>query len=176
LAIRVIVDGYNLLNCARKWQRLANKDLASARTELLRCLSQYQIYKSHPILVVFDGGRGGWPTEQRDKLNNIDILYSRQGESADTVIKRMVSERGESAIVVTSDRELKDYVIRKGATVISSGNFESKLRTGVMPDACFEAEDEFYEVRKGRLTTKKKGNAYRRPKRERQIQAKLRKL
>jgi hypothetical protein len=167
-----VVDGYNLLNCSRKWQRLANRDLTLARTELLRSLSQYQAYKKHPILVVFDGGRSGWPTEQREQVNNINIIYSRRGEQADEVIKRVARDWGEAAVVVTSDRELADSVTRSGATVISAGQFEAKLRISAQAGGYMEVDDEPDRP----LTTRKRGTAYRRSKQERRRQAKLRKL
>ncbi len=172
MALKIVVDGYNLLNCSPKWQRLANRELTLARAELLRSLSQYQQRKKYPILVVFDGGKGEWPTEQRDQLNNIDIIYSRRGESADEVIKRLAQEWGEAIVVVTSDRELADFVTRSGATVIASGQFEGKLSISVQADGYWEPDDE----RERPLTTKKKGTAYRRSKQERRRQARLRKL
>ncbi len=172
MALKIVVDGYNLLNCSRKWQQLGNRDLTLARAEMLRSLNQYQNHKKHSILVVFDGGKGGWPTEQREQINNIDIIYSRLGEQADEVIIRLAEKMGESAIVVTSDRELTDIVTRCGATVIPSGQFEGKLRFGAGADEFGEVDDECDRP----LTTKKKGTAHRRPKRERQRQARLRKL
>lgn len=175
LAIRIVIDGYNLLNCSPKWQRLCKQSLAQARAGLLRNLGEYKAHKKHPVLVVFDGVKGGWPTERKERQNNIDIIYSRQGEQADDVIRRLVDDLGESAVVVTSDRELADSVIYKGATVISAGQFEGRLMISSQTDDLFYADDEDDDLDKP-ITTKKKGCAYRRPKRERQRQAKLRKL
>jgi hypothetical protein len=173
LAVKIVVDGYNLLNCCREWQRLANRDLSQARAKLLQSLSQYQAQKKHPILVVFDGGRNGWPTEQREQVDDIKIIYSRLGEQADEVIKRIAREWRESAVVVTSDRELADSVTRSGATVISAGRFEGRLRaTGTQAGEYTGAGEEWDRP----LTTKKKGTAYRRSKKERRRQARLRKL
>ncbi len=175
MAVKIVVDGYNLLNCSPKWQRLCNQSLAQAREGLLRSLNEYQAHKRHSILVVFDGGKGDWPTEQQERLKNIDIIYSRRGEQADDVIRRLVDDLGEAAVVVTSDRELADSVIYKGATVISSGQFEGKLRNSSQADEYFGAYDEDDDLDKP-ITTKKKGSAYRRPKRERKRQARLRKI
>jgi predicted RNA-binding protein with PIN domain len=121
---------------------------------------------------VFDGGKGGWPTEQKERLNGIDNIYSRLGEEADEVIKRLAEELRESAVVVTSDRELADFVTCMGATVISAGQFEGKLRVSAQTGDYMEPDDEPDRP----LSTKKKGTAYRRSKRERQRQARLRKL
>ena len=172
MALRIVVDGYNLLNCSPKWQRLCRQDLSLARAEMLRSLSRYQAHKKHPILVVFDGRKKGWPTEQKERVNGIDVIYSRLGEEADEVIKKLAEELRESAVVVTSDRELADFVTRMGTTVISSGQFEGKLRTSAQTDNYMEPDDEPDRP----ITTQKKGTAYRRSKRERQRQARLRKL
>ncbi len=172
MAIKIVVDGYNLLYSSPKWHRPGNKDLTMARAELMHSLNQYKKDKKHSVLVVFDGGKGGWPTEQRDRVNGIDIIYSRSGELADDVIIRLAEKLRESAIVVTSDRELADIVTGYGATVISSGRFEDKLKLSAQADDCGDEDDEYDKP----ITTKKKGTAYRRSKRDRQRQARLKKL
>ncbi len=79
------------------------------------------------MTVVFDGWQGGPVEEERDKLLGIDVIYSRKGEKADEVIKRMVQERAEEIVVVTSDRDIADFVSRRGGTAISSQDFDELM-------------------------------------------------
>jgi hypothetical protein len=80
------------------------------------------------MTVVFDGWQGGPFEEERDKLSGIDVIYSRKGEKADEVIKRMVQEKSEEVVVVTSDRDIADFVSRRGGTAISSQDFDELMR------------------------------------------------
>src|SRR3989338_905201 len=98
-------------------------------------------------------------------------FYSRRGEKADEVIKRMV-ESGEASTIVTSDREVADFTLRHGSVVISSGEFEESLIMAEISPVKGEIEEDF-EIR---ITTKKKGNPRRLPKSERKKLQRLKKL
>ncbi len=77
-------------------------------------LAVYKRKKGHRITVVFDGWQGGSVEEERDRYENIGIIYSRQGERADEVIKRIIDQTAEETIVVSSDREIASYVTPAG--------------------------------------------------------------
>ncbi len=177
MALKIVVDGYNLLNCSSEWQRLANTDLKLAREHMLCSLRKYQKEKKHPILVVFDGEKNGWPTQTSDRSYNIDIIYSRLGEKADEVIKRIAYKLRQAAIVITSDRELGNTVASYGAEVIPAGSFEAKLRFIEQLDTGKYDIDEYGDENINKKHyTKKKGPAYRRSKRDRRRHARLKKL
>jgi len=170
LALKIVIDGYNLLNTSRELQRLANRDLESARGMLIRRLRQYRQHKPHDITVVFDGWRSGQPTESQYSEGQIKVVYSRRGERADEVIKRMSKEGGQSLVVVTSDRELAHYAKGEGATIISAGQFESRLQQAQSVPSPEPEEPE------PRLHTKKKGPARRLSRQQRKIRLTLNKL
>ena len=127
MSLKIVIDGYNLLNISFSLQCLAVKDLAAARNKLLRSLDQYRRVSRHQLTVVFDGWRKGYLSENREIIGQIEVIYSRQGEKADEVINRLAQARTAS-VVVTSDRELANSVQRYGATVIPSQQFDARLR------------------------------------------------
>jgi hypothetical protein len=126
------------------------------------------------MLVVFDGWQEGDFTEQRTREKGIDIIYSKRGEKADEVIKRLVSSSGEELIVVTSDREIIHFCQSRRCEVISSPSFEEKIEFSLLAhEKGLEEED---EKPLPPLSTKKKGPSRKPPKSKRRSQRRLKKL
>jgi predicted RNA-binding protein with PIN domain len=171
MALNLIVDGYNLIRQSPYLQAIEARDLEAGREALLSSLAEYrQTRPQNKITVVFDGWEKGDWKEARDRRAGMSIIYSRRGEKADEVIKRLLEKERGRAVVVSSDRELQDFAARVGAAWISALQFEaSHLRA----DAAGEPEPE-EEPSPQRAT--KKGPAHRAPKRQRQRQQRLKKL
>ena len=79
-------------------------ELQAGREALLELLAQYRSRSHHRITVVFDGWQHGDLKESRDRHQGMLIIYSRRGERADEVIKRLLHQERERALVVTSDQ------------------------------------------------------------------------
>ena len=84
--VRILVDGYSLLH---NWLQLAPgkpRHSAAARDELIRRLTLYRDAIATPITVVFDGSgpRGG--KTARTPTPEMEVLYSRAGQTADDII------------------------------------------------------------------------------------------
>jgi hypothetical protein len=126
------------------------------------------------MLVVFDGWQEGNFTEQRSKEKGIDIIYSRRGEKADEVIKRLVSNCKEGLIVVTSDREITHFCQSRKCEVITSPSFEEKMEFSSFAHMKGLEEDE--ENPLPSLSTKKKGPAKKLSKSRRRSLQRLKKL
>jgi len=131
------------------------------------------------MTVVFDGWEGGPAEEERDRQEGIDIVYSRRGEKADDVIKRMVQHRGEECVVVSSDRDIADFVSRRGGTAVSSQDFEALIDkvkdrmsdTQPRSDEGYDKDED--DVREG---VKRKGPSRRLSRKKKAAIVKLRKL
>jgi predicted RNA-binding protein with PIN domain len=123
----LIIDGYNLLHSGRTLVKLNSIELQWERERLIQRLSLYRQARPSKILVVFDGWQAGWSTEKREKKNGIEIIFSRIGEKADEVIKRLIREKGSGAVVVTSDREISNYAEKLSVPVIPSDQFQEKM-------------------------------------------------
>ncbi|MGV8079035.1 MAG: NYN domain-containing protein [Syntrophales bacterium] len=172
--MHVILDGYNVIRQSDTLRAFERRSLEEARTALARSVAAYQQKKGHQVTIVFDGWSGGSPLEERDRFGNVEIIYSRKGEKADEVIKRMVHRSSEETIVVTSDREVADYANRHGGSAVSSLDFERILIRSSSDSACRGAPEDTgdEEERPG----KGKGPSRRPSKREKAYQSRFRKL
>jgi uncharacterized protein len=180
--MHIIIDGYNLIRQSEFLRRFEKQSLEAGRQALLQRLVPYRRQKEHRITVVFDGWESGSPFEERDRQGGITVIYSRRGEKADEVIKRMILQKGEETVVVTSDRDIAGFVVRKGATALSSLEFETVLsRTassaGTSTDAGShpDKEEEEEDTRKSG-DTRKKGPAHRLSRREKTALNRFKKL
>ena len=126
-AMHIIVDGYNLIRQSATFRQSERKSLEEGRNALIRSLAIYRTLRGHRITVVFDGWIGGSPREERDLAFGMEIIYSRLGEKADEVIKRMVEKGSEEILVVTSDREIAVFATRRGKSAIASAAFDDLL-------------------------------------------------
>jgi uncharacterized protein len=178
ISMHIIVDGYNLIRQSDVLRLHERQSLEAGRKALVHLLSGYRKTRGYRITVVFDGWLSGAPQEERDREAGIDIIYSRRGEKADEVIKRLARQRTDEMIVVTSDRPVMDTAIRAGAAAIPSREFEDRIRQAGNAPAQREAipgknDDEDHPLTRG---TKKKGPSRRTSKREKLKQKGMDKL
>lgn len=174
MPLRIIIDGYNLIRQSSTLRSYDAQDIAQGREKLIEMLFHYRKLKRHPMLVVFDGWREGNFTEERTKERGIDIVFSKRGEKADEVIKRLVSHASDEVIVVTSDREITSFCKSRKCEVIPSPAFEDKIECAFLFSIKGVEEDDQQPLPP--LSTKKKGPSKKPPKSKRRLQKKLKKL
>lgn len=167
--MHLIVDGYNVIRQSQELQRLDARELEAGRLALLARLAAYRERSRHKVTVVFDGWLGGDFKETRDRHLGMLIIYSRRGEKADEVIKRLLANERQRAVVVTSDREIQAWAQGVGAAWITAQQFE--MQHLLAPEGANAEEPE--EAAPQRL---KKGPAHRLPKAQRRRQQRLKKL
>lgn len=126
--MHIIVDGYNLIRQSTALRKFEKFSLEEGRNELVRRLARYKRLKHHRISVVFDGWIEGTVRGEHYRSEGIEVIYSRRGEKADDVIKKMVRHGNEEMLVVTSDRAVTSAVSGKGAVALSSPEFESRMQ------------------------------------------------
>jgi uncharacterized protein len=167
----LIIDGYNLLHVGRSLTRLSAMDLQREREWLIDRLAVYRRNRACDITVVFDGWQSGWITENRGREKGIDLVFSKLGEKADEVIKRMMKEKGAGVMVITSDREIAKFAERISVGVVPSEQFVEKMEKLVLrpPKDYIGGEEE-------NNGEKKKGPSRRLSKKERRARAALKKL
>lgn len=127
MAWHLIIDGYNLLGVRGGTLGSSGWYSESARESLIQELSRYSQAKQHRITVVFDAWRAGMGVEQREHRTGVQVVYSRQGETADTVIQRLVRQFGADCAVVSSDHDIIMTATSHGALVMKSEEFQAKL-------------------------------------------------
>lgn len=174
MSLRIIIDGYNLIRQSPTLRSYDALEIAKGREKLIEILAHYRTLKHHPMVVVFDGWQEGDLAEQRTREKGIDIIFSKRGEKADEVIKRLVSKSKEELIVVTSDREITHFCQSRKCEVISSPSFEEKMEFSLL--AHMKGLEENDEKPLPSLSTKRKGPSRRPPKSKRRLLRKLKKL
>lgn len=118
----LIVDGYNMIGAWPELRALAELDLEAARDRLIDMLAEYQGYTGRKVLLVFDAhqvpGLGA-----RLRQSRIEVLYTREKETADECIERLVSQLSSGVAkvyVATSDHVEQRVVFGKGALRLSA--------------------------------------------------------
>ena len=169
MTMHLIIDGYNVIRQSQELQLLDARELEAGREALLARLAAYRERHRHKITVVFDGWLGGDLKETRDRRQGMLIIYSRLGEKADEVIKRLLAADRQRAVVVTSDREIQAWAQGVGAAWITAGQFEMQHLLAREGEAAEEPDD-------AGTRPPKKGPARRLPKAQRRRQQRLKKL
>lgn len=124
------MDGYSLLH---HWLELAPgkpRHSAAARQELVHVLTRYSDASGTPVTIVFDGSRPAHDPQETTSSSEVEVLYSRMGQSADQMIERAacrLKEYGE-VLVVTDDFAERDTVMNFGAMASSCQNFVQTVR------------------------------------------------
>jgi predicted RNA-binding protein with PIN domain len=168
--MHLIIDGYNLLHTDRNLVSINPIQLQRERDRLIDQLSAYRSLRQMEITVVFDGWQGGWPTEKKERKKGIDLVFSKLGEKADEVIKRLAREKGAGVTVITSDREISRYAEKAAVAVIPSDQFKEK-----MDNALTKGEKDFQNEEE-RSGEKKKGPSRMLSKKEKRMRSALKKL
>ena len=174
MSVHIIIDGYNLIRQSPTLSRLDRQDIEAGRETLVTHLAAYRKVKRHPVTVVFDGVNAPAFSRDRDRVRGIEVRYSRRGELADTVIKRMAAREREKALVVSSDGEVVVFAAARGCATISSREFEEKMNMAAYMD--LKGAEETEDTGRGRETTRKKGPRRRLPKKERRNRKRIAKL
>jgi predicted RNA-binding protein with PIN domain len=167
----LLIDGYNLLHSGRTLVRLNSIQLQRERDGLIEKLSVYRQAKSIEILVVFDGWQAGWNTEKRERKKGVDLIFSRVGEKADEVIKRLIREKGSGVIAVTSDREISNYAGKLSVPVLPSEQFRER-----MEQASVSVTEEYDKGEEEEKQFKRKGSSRQLSKKEKRLRIALKKL
>ncbi len=118
----LIVDGYNMIFAWDALNSLAREDLDAARTQLMDMLSNFAAYKGCRLVLVFDaykvkGGQGS-----RFDHHHIHVVYTKEGETGDMFIEKLVNEIGRNYAVrvATSDGLIQLSALRSGVLRISA--------------------------------------------------------
>ncbi|MCL5069463.1 MAG: NYN domain-containing protein [Actinobacteria bacterium] len=152
----IIVDGYNFIFNCNKAKKISRDNLAYLRDRLISDLSQYKSYKGCGIIVVFDAKKGRNNNKGREFYEQIEIIYSVSGETADAIVEKLVHEKSDfkNIYVITSDYMqqkvvFKNNIYRKSIRefTIELNDFKKKLREKIAENSS-ESSKSFYSVGK----------------------------
>ncbi|WP_042353204.1 NYN domain-containing protein [Bacillus massiliigorillae] len=87
----LLVDGYNIIGAWPELKVLKDRDLSAARDRLIEILAEYKAYTGYQVIVVFDAYfvQG---LERKYKNYNIDVIYTKENETADERIEKLAIE------------------------------------------------------------------------------------
>jgi predicted RNA-binding protein with PIN domain len=118
----LVVDGYNVTKTG-----FPDVSLEQQRGRLVSGLGGLAAQTGAEVTVVFDGAERvvGLPPAPR----GVRVLFSRKGETADELIRRLVRAEpaGRPIVVISSDKEVADGVRRHGAYPLSSATLLRRL-------------------------------------------------
>ncbi|WP_294352835.1 NYN domain-containing protein [uncultured Clostridium sp.] len=126
----VFIDGYNVLNSWPNLKEGRNDSFDGRRQELINILHNYGVYSGSKVILVFDGHRVIGNIENKEEINrNLSIIFTKDGETADSYIERNVHEVGRKyeVYVVTSDWLEQQTIFQRGAVRISSLEFYNEV-------------------------------------------------
>ncbi len=116
------MDGYNIINSWPQLIKLKNFNLELARDKLIEILQNYQGIHSVNVIVVFDAHLSKAKMRTITSEGKVKVVYTKEGETADAVIERMISELPSRSkiIVVTNDWNEQRIILGKGALRMTS--------------------------------------------------------
>lgn len=121
-----IVDGYNVIGQSKTLTELAQISLEEARKSLLLDLVNYAARQHSELICVFDA-YDVKRTETVEYFHGIKVIYSKENETADAVIERLVYQLYDKHItritVVTSDLSEQHTIFGSGALRMPSREF-----------------------------------------------------
>jgi predicted RNA-binding protein with PIN domain len=116
----LIVDGHSVIFAWPELRKLHARRTSLAREALTKKLRDYQDWTGTRVAVVFDGK--GHSVSVSSDPGEIQIFYSRVGQTADSIIERLASKYGGrfKLLVATSDVLEQETASACGAECISA--------------------------------------------------------
>lgn len=142
----LLVDGYNVIFAWDELKELAKDSIEAARDRLMDVLCNYQGYKKCTVILVFDAYKVEGPYLEIQKYHNIHVVFTKEAETADQYIEKVVHEVAKKykVTVVTSDGVEQVVTVGQGASLISSRKFYEEVE--IMKK---ELREEYIERHKG---------------------------
>ncbi len=125
----LIVDGYNMIYSWEEYHELADQDITTAREMLIDELMAYQAYLKWHMIIVFDGYRVQDNYGTRQKMHDVEIVYTRTNETADEYIERITRELRDTyeMTVASSDGLIQNAIFAHGALRMSARELQSRM-------------------------------------------------
>ncbi len=120
----LIVDGYNIIGAWDDLKALRDRDMGSARDQLISILSAYTCWGWERIIVVFDGREFAW-----EYFDGVEVVFTGAKETADTMIERLAAGLTHCGRVEVATSDSAEYIAASGygATVMSARALREQL-------------------------------------------------
>lgn len=126
----LLVDGYNIIFAWDELKKTAEENLDAARGELINMMCNYQGYSGYELILVFDAYKVKGKHREVERYHNINIVYTKESETADTYIERVTHELSKKhrVRVATSDGLEQIIILGNGAMRISAAELHERYR------------------------------------------------
>lgn len=127
----VFVDGYNVINSWPNLKGIKDYSYEASRQQLIDTLLNYSEFKGYKMFIVFDAHMVKGSLEKKERQGNLVVVFTKEGETADAFIEKMVNNIGRKSevSVVTSDSIEQQVTFQRGATRMSSIEFYHEVIT-----------------------------------------------
>lgn len=125
----LLVDGYNIIGAWKELRELKEIKLIDARDRLIEHMAEYQAYMGCEVIIVFDAHLVPG-IEAKEKKYNLQIIYTRENETADERIEKLASQlitRRTQVVVATSDSIEQWVIFAQGALRKSARELEIEM-------------------------------------------------
>ncbi|MEE0109348.1 MAG: translation factor GTPase family protein [Oscillospiraceae bacterium] len=125
----LIVDGYNIIFAWEDLAEQARSDLDAARRQLCDSLSSYAGFTKCRLVVVFDGYKQKGNPGEKIQFHNIQVVYTKEGETADAYIEALAYEIGSNYAVrvASSDALVQLSSFRSGVLRMSARELREEV-------------------------------------------------
>ena len=125
----IIVDGYNIIFAWEELAVLAKEDLDAARRRLCDILSSFTGFTKCYLVVVFDGYKQKGNPGEKSQFGNIQVVYTKEGETADQYIESLAADIGSSYAVrvASSDSLVQLSTFRSGVLRMSARELKTEV-------------------------------------------------
>lgn len=109
---------------------MQSDSLEDSREKLLHILSDYQGFNNVKIIIVFDAYKVQNGKRKKEKYDNLTVIYTKEGETADVYIERFVKMNSIEYIVrvVTSDYLEQTIVLGSGGYRVTPMEFLNEIK------------------------------------------------
>lgn len=125
----LLVDGYNIIFAWDELKALAEESLEAAREELIEILCNYQGVRQCEVILVFDAYKVKNNPGEVEKVNNINVVYTKEAETADMYIEKVTHKLSKKhrVRVATSDGLEQLIILGNGAFRLSADGFKKEV-------------------------------------------------
>ena len=128
----LLVDGYNIIHAWDELKDLMDTvSLESARLRLMDVLSNYKGTSKATIILVFDGYLVKGSLGSVETYNNIYVVYTKEAETADHYIERVVTSlpKHYKVRVATGDGLEQLIIYGQGAVRMTARGLQREVQT-----------------------------------------------
>lgn len=114
----LIIDGYNVINAWSDLKEISEESLEEARNILIDRMAEYRSYTGVEVIIVFDAYQVKSSKINKDKINDVEIVFTKKNQTADSYIEEKVEKLAKNkrniVKVVTSDLAEQQFILGSG--------------------------------------------------------------